>query len=214
MDMDKRFAKYQWIDVSVVRAKQDPRPESYTPDIDSIQIGESVSRARNWEARRELVRPLVSHCLCCIKETAARDGSPTLGLFKPFEIERLTITPAAANWSPDELAKLRRYTMFEKAPAKELEKIPFRFEYRFKCDHQSCRGHGLSCTDWEMLEAYRDWRNRYGPEWEAKFRLRFEDEMIKKYDTHFYVGNQLRFPNAWLIVGLFYPGRELTRRLI
>lgn len=29
--------------------------------------------------------------------------------------------------------------------------------------------------------------------------------MIRKNDTHFYVGTVHRFPSQWLIVGLFYP---------
>jgi hypothetical protein len=35
-----------------------------------------------------------------------------------------------------------------------------------------------------------------------------EDEMINKYDTHFYVGTVHRYPDVWIIVGLFYPPRQ------
>jgi hypothetical protein len=216
MDVDKRFAKYQWIDVAVTKAKQDPRPESYTPDIDSIRIRNNVSSDNNWVARKEIVGPLTSHCLCCVKREAAERGYPTLGLFKPREITRLIISPDTPEWSPDELAKLRRYSMFEKAPKHELEKIPFTFEYKFRCDHSTCKGHKLSCTDWEMLESFRSWKRRYREAWETKFRERYESDMIRLNDTHFFVGNQLRYPNAWLIVGIFYPRYEIatTRRLI
>jgi hypothetical protein len=69
----------------------------------------------------------------------------------------------------------------------------------------------MMCTDWEMGEAYRHWRRKYGDGWEAKFRQRFETEMIEKNDTHFYVGNLHQFPNAWIVIGLFYPPHETTR---
>jgi len=81
MDVDKQFAKYQWVDVTVTKAQRDPRPESYTPDIDSIQIRESVpiSRKTNWAARWDIVQPLISHCLCCIKKAAVETVFQHLG---------------------------------------------------------------------------------------------------------------------------------------
>ncbi len=60
------------------------------------------------------------------------------------------------------------------------------------------------CTDWEMGQSYRSWR-RYGQEWEAKFRQRYERDMIERNDTSFYVGTVHQHPNRWIIVGLFYP---------
>jgi hypothetical protein len=39
----------------------------------------------------------------------------------------------------------------------------------------------------------------------AAFRQCYETEMIDRFDTHFYVGNLHQFPNAWIVIGLFYP---------
>ena len=63
----------------------------------------------------------------------------------------------------------------------------------------------MICTDWEMGQAYRRWRRDYGEGWERPFRQCFERDMIEKNDTHFYVGNLHQRPNAWIVVGLFYP---------
>jgi hypothetical protein len=63
----------------------------------------------------------------------------------------------------------------------------------------------MMCTDWEMGQAYRAWRREYGDQWEAKFRERFETEMIEKKETHFFVGTIHQHPGSWIIVGLFYP---------
>jgi hypothetical protein len=205
MDPDKRFDKYQWVDVDVTKSPRDPRPESYTPDIDSIRIVGDVTPKNRWQERRSLLAPLISHCFCCIKRRHSEVGFPTLGLFKPMVIERLKIEPAHARWTPEELARLRQFSLFEKTPLQELEKIPFKFSYIFRCDHSDCTNHSVSCTDWEMLESYRSWRDRYGLEWESKFRETYEHKMIDLNDTHFYVGNQLAYPKTWIIVGLFYP---------
>ena len=58
-----------------------------------------------------------------------------------------------------------------------------------------------------MGEAYRRWRDEYDDEWEIALRRKFEDEMIHKRDTHFYVGTVHNHPKEWIIVGLFYPPR-------
>ncbi len=63
----------------------------------------------------------------------------------------------------------------------------------------------MSCTDWELGAAYWRWQKRYGNDWQEKFRQRFEDEMIRLNDTHFFVGTVSDHPNRFQIVGLWYP---------
>jgi hypothetical protein len=45
----------------------------------------------------------------------------------------------------------------------------------------------------------------YPTNWEEKFRQKFEDEMIDRFDTHFFVGTIHQHPNAWIIIGLYSP---------
>jgi IS1 family transposase len=133
------------------------------------------------------------------------------GVFRPREIIELLIEPSAENWTADQLATLSQDTLFEKAPTQKLEKIPFDFSYHYLCGELGCRGHTMMCTDWEMGQAYREWRQKYGDSgWEAKFRQRFETEMIEKNDTHFFVGTVHKNPASWIIVGLFYPPKQAT----
>jgi hypothetical protein len=209
MDKDHRFTKYQWIDVRVAKAS-DARVESYTPSIDTIQIVSEVNTDRQWRERRRILGPLMSRSLCHLQRERDANGSPTLGLFRPKRIKRLLIRPDSPTWTPEQQTILRQDQMSlfgQNAPNTMLEKVPFDFRYEFECDDPQCTGHDLTCTDWEMGAAWRSWR-RYGGQWEEKFRLRFEEEMIEKNDTHFYVGTVHRFPASWIIVGLFYPPRE------
>lgn len=83
------------------------------------------------------------------------------------------------------------------------------FRYEFHCSEATCEGHTLMCTDWEMGQSYRRWKSKYGDGWEAKFRQKYEFEMIQNNDTLFYVGTVASHPNRWIIVGLFYPPREV-----
>jgi hypothetical protein len=93
----------------------------------------------------------------------------------------------------------------DNAPPRLLEKIPFKFSYEFRCDEDTCKGHTMMCSDWEMAESWRRWKDTYGDDWESKFRMRYEQDMIQRRDTHFYVGTVNKHPDNWIIVGLFYP---------
>jgi hypothetical protein len=213
MDHDRRFAKWQWIEVDLLKAPRDPRPESYKLNPDSIVIGENVGTQDGWRARRQIINPLRRPSMCHIQKERDEHDHPTLGVFRPHEIRRLIIAPAAEQWTESQLATLTQDTLFEKAPAQPLEKIPFDFRYEFRCGDVDCRGHTMMCTDWEMGQAYRSWRREYGDQWEAKFRQRFETEMIEKNETQFFVGTVHQHPSSWIIVGLFYPPKQATADL-
>ncbi len=206
LSVDKRFSKYQWIEASVIKAS-DHRRESYHVDIDSIEIvSERMPTISKWKERRELLAPLLSDSLCSLQARRDKDKFPTLGFFKPKTITGFDMLPVDPNWSESELGKLRQVPLFQSAPAVELEKIPFDFRYRFTCDELKCNGHNLTCTDWELGASYLSWRREYGEaEWEEKFRMRYEHDMMERNATHFFVGTLRAHPASWIIVGLFYP---------
>lgn len=206
---DQRFRKYQWVELKVTKSGKDARPESYKLQPDGIKILSSLGTDNNWKVRREIILELRSHCLCCLIRRRNEQGYPTLGIFRPRKIERLVVSPENPNWSDAQLGVLRQEHLFEHRPEKELEKIPFKFQYKFWCDDHDCASHTLMCADWEMGESWRKWRDQYDHKWEEKFRQRYEHEMIEKYDTHFYVGTIHQHPHTWIIVGLFYPPRSL-----
>jgi hypothetical protein len=201
LEPDKRFRKYQWIEVDAARAS-DARPESLKIRGDSIQI---ISSVEGWAARKDYVLPLRSPSLCDLKRRRDLNGYPTLGVFKPRTVTRLLIEPAEPRWTEAQLSILRQQDLFVAAPVQELEKVPFKFKYEFRCDDPECTTHVLSCTDWEMGESWRSWRDKYGDGWQAKFRQRYEAEMIGARDLHFFVGTVHQHPKEWIIVGLFYP---------
>jgi hypothetical protein len=210
MDEDRRFKKWQWIDVDTIKATNDPRPESFKINPDSIVIGETVDTKNGWYQRRKLIEPLRRSSMCQIHRELDERGAPTLGIFKPFQIKRLLIEPTERpQWTESELNALRQDTLFQKAPEQPLEKLPFDFRYEFRCGDVDCKGHTMMCTDWEMGQSYRRWRQEYGDKWMEAFRQRYEAEMIQKNDTHFFVGTLHQHPKNWIIVGLFYPPPKL-----
>ncbi len=209
LDRNQRFQKYEWVQVSVTKAIDDTRLESYRLRSDGIQVlSDPLSTANGWKARKDIVFPLMAHCLCCLTKQRDVQQYPTLGIFRPASIGRLRISPSdPPGWTDAELAMLRQQHLFAEAPKQELEKIPFVFRYEFRCAEDGCPGHTLMCTDWEMGQSYRQWKSDYGEQWQEKFRQRYESEMIGKKDTHFFVGTVASHPHRWIIIGLFYPPR-------
>ena len=206
---DQKFKKYQWIKAKVKKAS-DPRVESYNVDIDSIRLlGTPLPLANSWIARKEKVFPLKSTSLCELQRKRNSCGEPTLGFFRPKRITSLEIEETDSDWSESDLSRLTQASFFDGPSLKVLEKIPYRFYYRFECEDADCIGsHKVSCYDWEMSQSYRSWYSLYGPDgWEEKFKQKYSDEMIRENDTHFYMGTIRSRPNVWIIVGLFFPRR-------
>ena len=210
LEADKQFRKYQWIDVLVSKAAKDHRVESYKIENNSISIvTEPLPTDHHWQARKQVVIPMVTPSLCWLQAERNKNQRPTLGIFKPKRIRRLVIADEKnPEWSEGELQILRQRTLYaDTVPKKDLEKVPYKFSYEFECDAPACTGHTLMCSDWEMGESWRRWRAEYGDGWRAKFRQKYEAHMMTDCDTHFYVGTVHQNPKSWIIVGLFYPPR-------
>ncbi len=206
LDPDKRFTKYQTIEVYAMKAPADSRPESYKVDTDKIKvIAPEIPSTNAWLLRKARIFPLKASSLCALQQQRNLTREPTLGFIKAH-IKKLAIKPTSSEWTADELRKLHHsLPLFGTVPQHELIKLPYDFSYEFKCDQPDCPSHNLICTDWEIGASFLRWKSGYGLNWEEKFRETYEAEMITAKDTHFFVGNLHEFPNAWIIIGLFYP---------
>ena len=204
LERASKFSKYDWIDVDV-RGSSDTRPESYKVNPDSIHVISKVPPDQGWNTRKNLIFPLRQRSLCELKRQRDSQGFPTLGIFKPKDIQKLIVEADPPVWTEKQIAQLHQMTLWDRKPLVDLEKLPHRFLYQFTCDDSDCSGHRMSCTDWEMAQSYRIWRDQYGSAWEDKFRQKYADWMFNERDTHFYVGTMHHRPSQWIIVGLFYP---------
>lgn len=207
LEDQQKFKKYQWIEANIKKASSDTRQESYRVDIDSIKVlSETISTADYWQARKQIVLPLLTHSMCELQAKRDSQGFPTLGIIRPKTIDSLIIEPTDAEWSSQELARLNQLSLIDDVNnLRQLEKIPYIFKYKYFCEDDNCSGHNMQCSDWEISAAYRSFTKRYGNNWEIKFHEKFEYDMLNKRDIHFYVGTIHGHPNRWIITGLFYP---------
>ncbi len=217
---EQRFPTYGWIKAKIRKSPKDPRPESYNIDIATLRVIGKLGTTNAWQARRELLLPLVSPSIEELHEQQPITRV-SLGLIRPKQVKRLIIQPKKhPQWSTEELAKLQRTSLLDELESadrdriiKELEKIPYDFSYEFACNDPRCRGHKMSIISWEVMESYRKWRQDYGDRWESKFREKYEQELLDpmKHDLHFFLGTLAAHPKVWLIVGLFYPPSQQQR---
>lgn len=204
LDGHKKFRKYDWIRLRVKKSR-DNRPESYYPDVDSIRILRHVStgHARDWRDRYELLRPLQSASIEKLRTAQRADGT-SLGFIRPKRIERLVVEPVDEQWDQEIEEANRQGSLFDRTLPR-LETPRYKVSYVFECDDSVCRGHRMMIVDWEVLEAVRKWSKQYHNTWESKFREKFEDYLINQCDLHFFVGTMFKYPDTWIIIGLFYP---------
>jgi hypothetical protein len=109
------------------------------------------------------------------------------------------------DWTEKDKVNLLRDGLFDNDAIKSrplLEKLPYDFHYHYQDQAMIDLRHKI--TDWEAGALFRNCYRRYGDQWEIPFRQKLEDD-FSKTDLLFLMGTVHRFPDQWLIVGLFYP---------
>lgn len=207
MEGEKQFKKYQWIRAEVSKqTRDDPRPESYKiPNLDTLEIiSDILPTKNNWEERKNYVFAKGIKTMCELQRSSQRECS--LGIIHPRKVDDLKITPVENEWNHKWEALAKQENMFE-SPGKPLEKIPFKFSYRYYCDEINCKGHEMMITDWELFSLYR----------KVKKKLKDDNRVLKfvkeKFlhqicgsdrDTHFFVGTVNQY-GSWIVIGTFWP---------
>jgi hypothetical protein len=205
LDSSQKFKKYTIIKVRCWKARDDTRAESYKVDSDSIEVVRWLDSGRKWHERAKIVLPTLRPSFCDISRSA--DHGPSLGMFRPREVDFSWKRSSCASEAERE-ACYAQLSFFDKQK-NAIEAIPFDFYYQFKCAGvEGCAGHKLSIIDWEIGEAYRDWRRKYGSErlLLEKIAEKWLSQMCaEKNDVCFYVGNMHRFRDHFMVLGVFWP---------
>lgn len=204
----QRFKKYQHISLEATSHGSDTRPESYRPKLDTLEVGEFVTTKRWWGERWPFIEPLLVESMCEALSRQKSDGT-SLAAFRPGEILDLLVDDEEDEWAPEKAGVAAQPSLF--FPGKQgLEKIPHRFRYVYRCSTSGCRGHTQSMIDWELAQAYREWRVKYGESMVLDhIRRKFLEEMCgPTKDTVFFVGDQHQYPGAFLVLGFFWPEKR------
>ena len=204
LPFSRQYKKYQWIEVEVVKNIKDKRPESYRPDTETIKVGKLIDEKKSQE-RKMIILPTLSADLEELKL-----GKMSLGIIKPREIMKFIVEPCSAQWSKKHQRVLVQQRLFEEQP-KDLEKIPFKFSYKFFCQNQKCKGHICQIIDWEIYELFRNMQNKYQYDIDTileKIKNKWIDQMWdKNRDSYLYLGTTMPF-GTYVVLGVFWPKKE------
>lgn len=207
------FKKYDRLRISVTRHPpgRDHRPESRRPDLGSVERLDHLTASNAWRARNEVLSQLPRRSMCRLIADKGVDRQ-SLALVRPaevfdLEVEDLRTTEAFSR--KEAQALVTQFDLFSETTSPPIELCPVRFRYHYRCDEPGCAGnHHQSIVDWELSEAWRTWPNEGEADLLDQIRRKWLVEMCgPKRDTQFFVGNQHKSPQAFMVLGVYWPPR-------
>jgi hypothetical protein len=211
----KRYPKYSWIEVDLVRNTKDFRPESYRLKNEIIKVLDSIGTANAWAARKSYVLKETFTSMDELIKLAKSPAKKSLATMKPKEIVKFEIEEDEREWRKDWLEQIKQMDMFEPANSsgqrKVVRKLPYKFYYHFLTEGDK-KPRRLMIEDWEIGALF--WHcllQTDGDEEAAKQQVqqKYFDKFVQENDLHLFLGTTLLNHNVsrnpFVIIGVFYP---------
>ncbi|MBL7129069.1 MAG: hypothetical protein ISS16_08805 [Ignavibacteria bacterium] len=228
MDYDKRFKKYQWIEIDLIKNFSDRRPESYKPkDYNKIKLGEIIGTDGGyWSSRKDIVlNEVYTDLNQLISEAKNNDIFTSLAVFKPKNILEFTIEKTSREWDKEKLARLKskaeQIGLFANSqnPFEVVKKLPYKFSYIFEDENN--RRSKMMIEDWEIGQLFwNTLKHHKGNEGKAckDVRKKYFDDFAKTKDLYLFLGTTYIFhmrkaSNPFVIVGTFHPKPDKRLKL-
>jgi hypothetical protein len=227
LDYDKQYSKYDWVEVELERNTADFRPESYKPkSIDSaFKIVGHIDTGDSWHLRREIVLNNVYTNMASLIANAKDEKKYTsLAVFKPTEILDFVIEKTEREWDKSKLEKLKanakQLNLFKNSenPFEAVQKLPYKFSYKFSSDDGVIRT--LMIEDWEIGALYWNSLKRHeGDEEKActDVKAKYLNDFARTKDLYLFLGTTREFhliaPNPFVIIGTFHPKKIIQPKL-
>jgi len=222
LEYDKRYSKYDWVEIDLTKNAVDFRPESYKPRSieNAFNVVGHVETHNNWKERKDIVlKKVYTNLTQLISEAKDKTIATSLATFKPAEILDFTIEQVEREWDKGKLAALKakaqQLHLFQNAenPFDVVNKLPFKFSYRFKDDAGTISK--LMIEDWEIGALYWKMLAKYdGHDRETKacedVKKKYWDDFALTKDLHLFLGTVYEshvknYPNPFVIIGTFHP---------
>lgn len=200
----------------------DFRPESYKPRSieNAFNVVGHIETHNNWQQRKDIVlKKIYTNLTQLITEAKDKKIATSLATFKPTEILDFTIEPVEREWDKEKLATLKakaqQLHLFQNAenPFEVVNKLPFKFSYRFKDNEGTVSK--LMIEDWEIGALYWKMLAKYdGHDRETKacedVRKKYWDDFSLTKDLYLFLGtvyesHAKNYPNPFVIIGTFHP---------
>lgn len=214
---EQQFKKYDIVELTVRRRHEDGRKESYSPELESINV---VDHLTGWEPRVSVMNDVAVTTTCALRAgTTGNPNGPSLGFVDVLDISGLKFS-AHPGWSAAEKVKisnaLSQVDLFgDSGVPPKLEAPRFIIRYRYRCAGPTCSGHDGQILDWELTELQRRLRDDSDDGAKRKITEKYFDMMAaQKRLTRFYLGNFERPTkrDKFSVLGVYYPERSLASR--
>ncbi|MDH5628620.1 MAG: hypothetical protein OEY96_00565 [Gammaproteobacteria bacterium] len=224
-DYEKKYKKWEWIEIEVEKNKSDHRVESFRPiKQDSIKVLKRIGTEQGWYERKKLIleNSTIYRDLSELIQKN-KEGLLSLATFSPVKILDLVVEEIEREWDKSKIellkAKLLQGDLFnkEKKPFKIVDKLPYKFSY--KIEDVNGKESKMMIEDWELGALYWKSYNKYKDEQIAieKVKEKYLTNFLAKNDIYLFLGTtklwDKRAPNPFVIIGVFYPPKEYQKSL-
>jgi hypothetical protein len=205
---EQRFTRFDWIECDVIRASEDPRPESFRVKEDLIRIVKPASASKP-EEKVALWKPSIVPSFDQLQEDQRKTGR-SLGVVRPddgsvrFRHEAIEVADPE---SQETARSVYHQQSLLEAPLHPLPAPEFVFRYQFT---SAGKRHVMQLHDWEVETTYHNYKRRYGP---AAL-----DKMAEYYQTratamnlHLIMGNMHKRPWQFIIIGVLRTTADVDR---
>lgn len=206
------FSKYQWMKLRIRKDQQDPRPESYKVDTESICTEGTIAPDEyGWRGRSEIVFRTKEYSFQSVEHLLEQNRSQktSMGFIYPKSIDRIEVEERPEEdyqtfmkRLEDNKQRLKQARLFDDLnihDVKRLEYVSKRFKIHFHCGGSECNGHKMSIIDWEAYELVR----KVGID---STRSKLESILnMDKYHVGFFLGNFKLHPTSFAIGGIWWP---------
>ena len=96
LDFDKRYSKYDWVEIDLTKNSADFRPESYKPRSieNAFNVVGHIETPNNWQQRKDIVlKKVYTDLTKLIAEAKDKRIATSLATFKPTAILDFIIEP-------------------------------------------------------------------------------------------------------------------------
>jgi hypothetical protein len=212
LDGDRRFRKYQMINVITRDAGADKRPESRKINAESIELR---SQLKPWSARAEWVERIAGPTMCGMMAAVRHNlNAPSLGAIRPAQAEGLAFE-RHPGWTAEQLQRFEDYRnqgdLFSEVPPRMLDAPRFVVSLKYRCEAQACGGHDQRIIDWELNALQFRCRDLPDDELRASIVDKFFGNPFAEHKSPLiFVGNQENPQRraSFTVLGLYYPRRE------
>jgi hypothetical protein len=203
---EHQFDRFDLVEMTATKAS-DHRPESYRVDEGSIRLLERGNSLTDT-AKVQLWQPFIAPSLTQL-HADNRASNRSLGIIRPdpgslkFIVKPAKDADAEDRQVAEQVLQVHQSSLLED-PLTPLQKPEFAFIYRYTSDGHR---HEHMVHDWEVQEAYRQYKRRYGDA-ALDHLQRMYGETIPTRNLHFIMGTMAAHPRTFIVIGLLRSGLD------